>query len=62
MIADNTRRLAGGSAPSVRYADLIKPKQPEENKTVEEKIDEINKKCGLIMIDDTLEEGGIDEC
>ena len=44
-----------------RYQDIIEHKitaQEEEPKTAEELIDEINKKCGLTMIDDTRPEEG----
>ena len=61
MIAENTKKFTGGSSPSQRYSDLIGPKEPEDKRTPEEVIADINKKCGLTMIDDT-EEGEVNEC
>ena len=60
MIAENTRRMYGGSAPSQRFAELIAPKAPKDTRTAEEIVADVNKKCGLTMIDDTG--GEVDEC
>lgn len=55
MIAENTQKFAGGSVPKMRYEELIKPKQKEKEKSVDELIAEVNARCGLTMIDDTEE-------
>ena len=60
MIADNTSRMYGGSAPNQRFAELISPKKPEKTRTAEEIVAYVNEKCGLTMIDDTG--GEVDEC
>ena len=51
IIAENTAEFAGGGAPTVRWADMIEPK-PKDTRTDDEIIADINKKCGLTMIDD----------
>lgn len=62
MICENTSKLAGGSAPSKRYFDMIEPKKPEETRNADEIIADLNKKCGLTMIDDTGGEPNECEC
>lgn len=52
IIAENTAKFCGGSVPTVRYADLIEPK-PKDTRSTEEVIADVNRKCGLTMIDDT---------
>lgn len=52
MIAENTRRAYGGTAPTQRFAEIISPK-PKDTRTAEEIVEDVNRKCGLTMIDDT---------
>ena len=52
MIAENTRKFAGGTAPTTRYIDLIEHKEPVAEKKPVEIIADLNKKCGLTMIED----------
>ena len=62
MIAENTMKFAGGSAPSKRYYEMIEPIKPEETRNADEIIADLNKKCGLTMIDDTGGEPNECEC
>ena len=55
MIAENTAKQWGGSSPSMRFIEVIEPKPVKKPKSAEEIIEDVNKRCGLIMID--TEEG-----
>ena len=54
IIVENTAKFAGGRVINTRYAELINPK-PKDTRTAEQVIDDLNKRCGLTMIE--TEEG-----
>ena len=61
-IVGNTARLAGGSTLNRRYFDIITPEKQEPERKPEEIIDIVNRKCGLIMIDESEVESNEREC
>ena len=52
-VTENTAKFAGGSYMQAKYTDIINPK-PQDNRSCEEITEEIVRRCGLVVNDESI--------